>query len=127
MRDPRRGSVLVHVLMTGVVVAVIAAGLMRLTMLRYVASARAAGGAQARRTADAALNKALTYWNATNIVCGNNVPGYSCSPASGASPGLCNCTCTPFTATDATIVVTDPDGTPGPPCNLSVQAPDPMP
>lgn len=122
MRLGKRGSVLVHVLMTGVVVAIIAAGLMRMTMLRYVASTRAAGGAQARRAADSALNRALTYWNSANIVCANNIPGYSCSPASIASPGTCNCTCT--SGSGATIVVS---GGGAPPCNVSIVTSDPIP
>lgn len=122
----RRGSILIHVLMTGVVVAVIAAGLMRMTMLRYVASARATSGGAARKQADAALNRALTYWNKDNVVCKNNVPGYACSPASATPPGVCDCVCTPTLATEATIEVTDPDGTPGPPCDISItSAPTP--
>lgn len=118
MRLGKRGSVLVHVLMTGVVVAIIAAGLMRMTMLRYVASARATGGTQARRHTDAALNRALTYWNQNNIVCGNSIPGYSCAPASVTSPGTCNCTCT--SAGNATIRVT---GGGAPPCSIEIESP----
>lgn len=118
----RRGSVLIHVLMTGVVVAIIAAGLMRMTMLRYVASTRATGGTQARRSADSALNRALTYWNSVNIVCANNVPGYSCGPASITPPGTCNCTCT--SAGNATIVVS---GGGAPPCGVTITTPDPIP
>ncbi|MDX6770259.1 MAG: hypothetical protein SF051_12060 [Elusimicrobiota bacterium] len=119
----KRGSVLIHVLMTGVVVAVIAAGLMRMTMLRYVASARATGGATARKQADAALNRALTYWNNANIVC-SAVPGYTCSPTYATSPGTCNCTCTPSVTSEATIVVS---GGGAPPCNVAITTTDPLP
>lgn len=121
MRLGRRGSVLIHVLMTGVVVAIIAAGLMRMTMLRYVASSRATGSTAARRQTDSALNRALTYWNMTNIVCGNNIPGYSCSPFSSTAPGTCNCTCT--SAGTATIRVT---GGGPPPCSIEIES-TPMP
>jgi Tfp pilus assembly protein PilX len=124
MRLSKRGSVLVHVLMTGVVVAIIAAGLMRMTMLRYVASSRAAGGTQARRQADAALNRALTYWNQNNVVCGNSIPGYTCAPFSSTPPGVCNCTCTPSVSGQATIVVT---GGGAPPCSITINTVDPMP
>jgi Tfp pilus assembly protein PilX len=117
----RRGSVLIHVLMTGVVVAVIAAGLMRMTMLRYVASARATSGGAARKQADAALNRALTSWNTSNIVC-SAVAGYTCSPTYATTPGTCDCTCTPTVATEATIVVT---GGGPPPCNVAITSAGP--
>lgn len=120
----RRGSVLVHVLMTGVVVAIIASGLMRMTMLRYAAGARAAGGTQARRQADAALNRALTAWNGNNIVCSNVISGYTCSPASTSPPGTCGCTCTPGVTTEATIVVS---GGGAPPCSIDINTTDPLP
>lgn len=123
MRPGSRGSVLVHVLMTGVIVAIIAAGLMRMTMLRYIASARATSGVAARRQADAALNRALTYWNSVNIVC-SAVPGYNCAPISGSAPGTCNCTCTPTLGTEATIVVS---GGGAPPCNINITTVDPLP
>lgn len=124
MRLDRRGSVLVHVLMTGVLVAIIAAGLMRMTMLRYIASARATSGTVARRQADATLNRALTYWNSANVVCSNTIPGYSCSPASISTPGTCSCTCTPSTSGQATIVVS---GGGAPPCSINVTTVDPLP
>ncbi len=118
MRLSRNGSVLVHVLMTGVLVAIIAAGLMRMTMLRYIASARATSGTAARRQADATLNRALTYWNSANVVCSNTIPGYTCSPGYTTVPGSCSCTCTPSDVTLATIRVT---GGGAPPCNIDVE------
>lgn len=120
----RRGSVLIQVLMTGVVVAIIAAGLLRLTMLRYVASARASSSTVARRQADATLNRALSYWNSSNVVCSDNIPGYLCSPAFTAPPGLCRCTCTPAVAGEATIVVS---GGGPPPCTIDITTVDPLP
>lgn len=123
MRYPsKRGSVLVHVLMTGMVVAVIAAGLLRMAMLRYTAGARAASGAAGRAAASASFNQVMTYWNQTNTVCAN-APPYSCSPAASTPPGVCGCVCTAG-AGAPTITVTDRDATPGPPCNISVQTVD---
>jgi Tfp pilus assembly protein PilX len=85
----RRGSVLVHVLITGVIVAFIASGLLRMVLMNYIAVDRATKGAQNRKEAEAMLNRALTYWNQANQVCANIPSGFTCSGV----PGTCNCTC----------------------------------
>ncbi len=85
----RRGSVLVHVLITGVIVAFIASGLLHMVLMNYVAVDRASKGAQNRKEAESMLNRALTYWNLANAVCANIPGGLNCS----GTPGTCACTC----------------------------------
>ena len=85
----RRGSVLIHVLITGLVVAVIAAGVLRMTLQNYAASSRAAMADAARVTADSGLNAMTGAWNAANAVCADG-NGYDCTGAAGT----CGCTCT---------------------------------
>lgn len=85
----RRGSVLVHVLITGVIVAFIASGMLRMVLMNYIAVDRASKGAQNRKESESMLNRALTYWNQANAVCANIPGGLSCS----GTPGTCNCTC----------------------------------
>jgi Tfp pilus assembly protein PilV len=89
IKTNRRGSVLIHVLITGVIVAFIAAGLLRMVLMNYIAVDRATKGAQNRKESEAMLNRALTYWNLTNQVCANIPGGFNCSGV----PGTCACTC----------------------------------
>lgn len=86
-----RGSVLVHVLITGVIVAFIASGLLHMVLMNYIAVERASKGAQNRKEAESMLNRALTAWNAANAVCSNIPGGLNCS----GIPGTCECTCPP--------------------------------
>jgi hypothetical protein len=85
----RRGSVLVHVLITGVIVAFIAAGMLRMVMMNYIAVDRVAKGAGNRKEAEAMLNRAVTYWNISNKVCSPIPGGFSCTGV----PGTCSCSC----------------------------------
>lgn len=85
----KKGSVLLHVLVTGVIVSLITAGVLRMTLMNYMATARATSGAQNRKQADAMLSRAITYWNQANAVCTNIPGGLSCTGA----PGTCNCCC----------------------------------
>ncbi len=84
---------LVHVLITGVIVAFISAGLLRMVLMNYVAVDRAAKGSANRKESEAMLNRAISEWNRTNLVCSNipGVGGFSCSGV----PGTCGCTCPP--------------------------------
>jgi hypothetical protein len=88
-----------HVLITGVIVAVLAASLLRMTLLNYVVTQRAAGGAQERKEAEGAFNRLMTRWNSTNLVCDDLAGVYNCS----GTPGTCACTCTPFDAQNPTV------------------------
>lgn len=108
-----RGSILLHVLVTGVLVAMIASSLLQMTMLRYQVTARANSGAQKKRSDQAALNQLISFWNAANSRCVNNLPGYSCAGAAGT----CSCTCTPVSVGEPTIYVSGPNGGP---CTIQI-------
>lgn len=91
-----RGSVLLHVLVTGVLVALIAASLLRLAMLRYQLSARTLQVTKARRFSEAGLALVVSNWNFAGAACANNVPGYDCGGSvNPPPPGTCGCTCVP--------------------------------
>ena len=94
----RRGSVLLHVLVTGVLVALIAATLLRMSVLRYTIASRGGKALAEKRYDQAGFHAILTIWNAVNTVCANNVPNYNCAPASVTPPGTCNCDCSPNAA-----------------------------
>lgn len=103
IRRGTRGSVLLHVMVTGALVALIAALLLRMSMLRYTMAARGAKALQEKRYDQAALASILSAWNSVNITCANNVPNYTCAPAAGSTPGSCGCTCTPSLANFPTV------------------------
>jgi Tfp pilus assembly protein PilX len=115
----RRGSVLVHVLITGVIVAFIAAGLLRMVLMNYIAVDRATKGAQNRKEAEAMLQRALTYWNQTNSVCSTTAN----FPCTGGGVGLnqCNCNCPNGTALPRVEVT----GGGAPPCAITIISSDP--
>jgi len=117
-----RGSVLIHVLVTGIIVAFIAAGLLRMVLMNYVAVDRASKGAQNRKEAEAMLQRALTYWNKSNIVCSSDAVYFPCVPASVAIPGTCDCSC-PTAAAVPRVVVT---GGGAPPCTITIISSDPQ-
>jgi hypothetical protein len=95
-----RGSILVHVLMTGIVVALIAATLLRMSMLRYQMAGRAEKVLKEKRDDQAALASIMTAWNAngtSQAQCSAPVPpGFSGCLNAAAPPANCNCTCTRF-------------------------------
>ena len=85
-----RGSILLQVMVTGVVMALIAASLMRITMMRHQMISRSVNRLQEKRDDHQALAMLISAWNSAGQTCANNVPRYRCSP-----PGACGCTCTP--------------------------------
>lgn len=121
----RRGSVLVHVLITGVVVAVIAGGLLRMILMNYIAVDRASKGAQNRKEAEAVLQRALTYWNKSNQVCSSDATFFPCAGA-GVGANTCDCSC-PSAAAVPRITVTRIGGGVGgaPPCAITITSSDP--
>ena len=114
----RRGSVLIHVLITGVIVAFIAAGLLRMVLMNYIAVDRATKGAQNRKESEAMLNRALTYWNQANQVCAPIPGGFNCSGA----PGTCDCICPAVAVAPALPIWSRIDGVL---CKLDLISPDP--
>ena len=104
----RRGSVLVHVLITGVIVALIAAGLLRMVLMNYIVIDRASKGAGNRKESEAMLNRVVTYWS-QNGVC-SNFSGFACNAA--ASP--CVCTGSPLGGSLTNPTITVAGAAPGP-------------
>jgi len=118
MRERERGSVLVYVLVTALVVSVIAAGLTRMILNRYYAVEREASGVRNRKLAESGFDRLSAYWNTAGAGNSNNVCaappagiGYSCSGTtsgcscdSGASVS-CDCVCSPSDPGDATVRV----------------------
>ena len=111
---------MLHVLVTGVIIAFIAAGLLRLAMLRYEVTARSQRSVQDKRAAEGALNRLVTYWNLNNVRC-MNIPGYDCG-----NTGTCDCTCTPGSPDEPTIVSQASAGNPNI-CSLRIVTPETAP
>lgn len=109
-----RGSVLVQVLITTVVVSTIAAGLMQLALLSYTVTARAAGSAALKKRAESSFNALMVQWNLSGV-CTSLAGEYNCVLA-----GI-NCTCTP-TGTDSPVVTAQNAGGSW---TVSVNVPDP--
>lgn len=110
----RRGNIMVHVLVTSIIVMVIATGLMRLVMMRYIATERMNDGGRNKRLAEAALAATAGRWNAAGASCTTAPPNFTLS-GSG-----CACTLT-GSGPMATVVVTATAGV-GTACRLSVVA-----
>ena len=89
----RQGSVILHVLVTGILVALIAALLLRVSFNSYLVTARTNAETVQLRQDSGALAVVIAGWNANNRVCsgGGGTSGYTCP---GATPGTCACTCT---------------------------------
>ncbi|MFI5348497.1 MAG: hypothetical protein ACHQ2Z_03050 [Elusimicrobiota bacterium] len=115
-----RGSILVHVLLTGIVVALIAATLLRMALLRYAMAGRSEKILKEKRDDQGVLAAVTTAWNAVpgpNTTCGAVPPGFTCP--GGLTPGTCNCSCTQ-TATGVTVIAAPGSGV----CQLSIVSPD---
>lgn len=78
-----KGTVLVHVLVTAVIVMIIAAGLMRVILMRYVAQNRFEDSGQNRRSAESAVAQVSAAW-AKNGSC-TAVPNFGPPSAAGCS------------------------------------------
>ena len=122
----KRGSVLLHVLMTGALLALISATVLRLAMLRYMVTARTTNTTRERRYDEAAVSLLVSKWNATNVYCASVPSYYNCSGGGGVPAPLTSCTCTcnpvggPLTANFPTVT----NANAVPPCQLTVQSTD---
>ena len=118
-----RGSVLLHVMLTGVVVALIAATLLRMTLLRYQMGARSERVLKEKRDDQGALAAVMSAWNANisaavpNPACSATPAGFTCA---GIVAGTCGCSCTQ-TATGVTVSAAGPVGGP---CHLALISPN---
>jgi hypothetical protein len=86
----------VHVLLTGVVVAVIAATLLRLSLLRSQMGSRGVKMLAEKRATQGGLASIMSIWNSVNTSCAN-VPassGMICyNTIAPSPPGNCGCYC----------------------------------
>lgn len=114
----RRGSVLIHVLITGAVVAAIAAGLMKMVLMNYIVVDKATKGTQNRKEAESALNGLVSYWNANGVCTSFN--GYSCNQS--FSPCTCTGPAQAGSAVSPTVVVSG--AAPGP-YTININSSDP--
>jgi hypothetical protein len=88
-------------MLTGVVIALIAATLLRMSLLRYQMVGRSVNIVKEKRDDQAALAAVMGSWNAVNMTCANPpaTTNYTCAPAAAVVPGICGCTCTPIAQT----------------------------
>ena len=112
---------LLHVLVTGIIVAFIAAGLLRMVLLNYIAVDRATKGAANRKEAEAMLQRALSYWNKSNQVCSTD-PTYFVCVGPGVGANICNCSC----PNAAALPRVDVTGGGAPPCVITITSSDPL-
>jgi hypothetical protein len=123
----KRGSVLLHVLVTGALVALISATLLRMAMLRYQVTVHATNNTKERRYDEAALSMLITQWNTTNVYCASVPSYYNCSGGlAGFAPPIVSCTCTcSHVISAATANFSDVTGSGSPPsCQLSIVSTD---
>ncbi|MDD5656525.1 MAG: hypothetical protein PHF00_04635 [Elusimicrobia bacterium] len=85
---------LIHVLITAVVVAVIAAGLMRMLMSRGAMINRARESTEGLKRDDGAFGRVLARWNEAGKTCVDGVAGYE--RTSGVDD-ICQCAYSPTT------------------------------
>ncbi len=116
----KKGSVLIQVLVTAVIVSVICAGLLSMLLLRATYNARAKQSAAATMSANGAYNAVMTAWAAAKQTCIDlRAEGFS----GGGTVNTCNCTYSkgsPGGAITVTVTGTYPS------CTLSVSAPPPF-
>lgn len=125
----KRGIVLLQVLVTATLIAIVAATIMRLSMLRFAVTSRAAKNSQELRDDESALALLTSYWNMNNTYC-SSVPGvYTCTLTSGSiyAPPNSNCgpcTCSPLITNYPTVTVTDNSMNGGHPCQFTATSAD---
>ena len=122
---------------TGLIIAIIAAGLMRLVFMRYTASAKVKVQTENSRCLQMAVGQFFSYW--TNFpVCQGNPGIFSCS----GTVGQCGCICTFVSGSYGYLttylggnsasqglkisVMPGPQGGTAPPCAFAVQSNDMM-
>lgn len=114
----KKGSVLVQVLITSIIVVVIAMGLAQMLLLRYTATIRATKGTASKREAEGTLNRLAVFW-AANGYCANPGGGLTCSGVTAT----CNaCTCTLTAIAPATINGTVTAAGTYPNCSLTLNS-----
>ena len=91
-----RGTILLHVMVTSILVALIAATLLRMSLLRVQANARSAKILAEKRDDQAVLSSILSAWNGANGGAGQTCAGVAIAGYSYSGvPGTCSCAYTP--------------------------------
>jgi hypothetical protein len=103
-------------MVTGALMAIIAATLLRMSMLRYQMGGRGAKILAEKRDDQGALANVLATWNAANAVCGGAPPGW----AGCNNPGNCNCVCSSGGAAPVTVTASLVGGS----CQLNLTSTD---
>jgi hypothetical protein len=116
----RKGSVLVHVLITTIIVVVIATGMAQMLMLRYAATFRDQDGLSKKRQTEGTFGRVTSYWN-TNGFCSSPGGGISCS---GVTASCAACTCTITAIAPHTVNGTLSASGTYPACRLTINSSD---
>ncbi len=123
-----KGQILTSTIVTALIVVIIAAGLMRLVLMRYMAANRVTQEVKYARCVQMATAQFFSTWDrlttgtsgVTDPVC-SSVPGlFKCT---GSTHGHCRCHCT-FTSgalSGLTVRVTNGPNPPNPPCTFTAQ------
>jgi len=126
----RKGSVILHVLVIGTVVALIAAGMLRMSLVSYLETAHVNAESTQKRGDEGALMRLASIWSLSNTSCAS-AAGYTCSggnACSAANPVTCTCSSTVAgnpTPINGRWVWTDAANTMGA-CQLTITASDPL-
>lgn len=120
-RRNERGSILLHILVTSVVVSIIAAGIMRLALFRAQMATRGALVLQEKRDDTGALAAVASQWSTVpgkQSACSGAPPGWGGCSNAAAYPSNCACTCTGPNGVVVTAALA------GGLCKLSIQSAD---
>ena len=113
-----KGHVLAQTLLLGIIVGLIATGLVQMVLLRHTAAQRALDGAMKKKEAEGRLNELLSHWSVPGSGVCASVAGYSCT----GTTGTCGCSCSRGGYSITTVAYTPPSGIPE--CQLSITTAD---
>jgi hypothetical protein len=121
----RKGSVILHVLIIGTVVALIAASMLRMSLVNYLETAHVNAESTQKRGDEGALMRLASMWSLNNTSCAS-AAGYTCSGGNACSfsnHASCNCTSVvPGNPTPISGVWSAATNT----CNLTITGSDPL-
>lgn len=117
-KTKRRGAILIQALIMGVIVATIAAGLMKMVLMNYIIVDKATKGTQNRKESESMLNAAISDWNRDGVC--SNFSGVSCSPTTPP------CTCTGNPAGGSIVIPTIVVTGAVPPHTMTLTSSDPQ-
>lgn len=118
---------MVHVLITGAIMAMLAAGMMSIVLMQYQLIHRTAYGNKGEKYDEMAFSLLLSFWSEQQAVCsdanltGTGAISYDCT----GTPGVCSCTCS-ATPADTFYPTVTADDTLGP-CLVTASFTQPLP